>query len=54
MYDIYGNSVLVQIQQTQQASRLIIVDGSKLNPGIYFCRVQTADWTEIRKVILSR
>ncbi|MCX6286768.1 MAG: C25 family cysteine peptidase [Bacteroidetes bacterium] len=56
MYDTYGNRVLLMNQQgSPQAGRqMITVDASRLNPGMYFCRIQTDNWTEIRKVILSK
>ncbi|MCX6282316.1 MAG: C25 family cysteine peptidase [Bacteroidetes bacterium] len=56
IYDTYGNKVLALTHQAsqQQGKHLFTVDASRLDPGMYFCRIQTDSRTEIRKVILSR
>jgi len=56
VYNTYGNEVLVLNRQgTQQSGmQMIVVDASRLEPGMYFCRIQTNSWTEVRKIILSR
>ena len=54
IYDTYGHCVLKKTEQLKQSSQPIIIDGSSLSPGIYFCRIQGGSWTEVRKVIMNR
>ena len=56
LYDTYGNRMLTIDQQVIQTSgrQLINIDASRLNPGLYFCTIQTDSRTETKKVILSR
>ncbi|MEI7490645.1 MAG: C25 family cysteine peptidase [Bacteroidota bacterium] len=55
LFDTYGNRLLLMNRQGQQSGRQIFtVDAANLDPGMYFCRIQTESRTEIRKVILGR
>ena len=51
LYDIHGKLV---ISLNQQTPGIITVDGSKLEAGVYSCRIQSAARTETRKVVLCK
>lgn len=54
LYDAFGNCVLQKEQQVKNPSQPVTIDGSMLNPGIYFCLIQGRSRTEAGKVILCR
>ncbi|MCX6283050.1 MAG: C25 family cysteine peptidase [Bacteroidetes bacterium] len=55
LFDTFGNRMLLMNHLGQQDGRqFITIDAANLDPGMYFCRIQTESRTEIRKVILSR
>ncbi len=56
VYDTYGNNVMVTSQNIlpRGGRQTVTIDASRLSPGMYFCRIQAENWTEIRKIILSR
>ncbi|MEI6885653.1 MAG: C25 family cysteine peptidase [Bacteroidota bacterium] len=53
VFDTYGNK-LISVKQTAVADQGISMDAGGLNPGIYFCRIQGENFTEIRKIVKSR
>ncbi|MEI8005285.1 MAG: C25 family cysteine peptidase [Bacteroidota bacterium] len=54
VYDIYGNCLITEDKQFSKTSQAMMIDGSRLSPGIYFCRIQGGSWSGIRKVIKEK
>lgn len=53
IFDAFGNRV-ISVKQTVVADQGISIDAGRLNPGIYFCRIQGENFSEIRKIVKSQ
>lgn len=55
VYDILGNEVATLVNEYQEAGRYeVIFDASKLSSGVYFYKLQSGSFQEIKKMILLR
>lgn len=55
VYDILGRELKSIVKQNQQAGTYTVqFDGSGLSSGVYFYKLQTEDYTETRKMIITK
>lgn len=55
VYDILGNEVVTLVNEKQDAgNHSIEFDGSKYSSGIYFYKLQTGDFSKVRKMTLIK
>ena len=55
VYDILGKEVLVLVNEKQNAgSYEVDFDGSNFSSGIYFYKLQTENFSEIKKMTLMK
>ena len=55
VYDVLGNEVATLVNEEKSAGEYhVVFDGSKLASGIYFYKLQTSDFSAIKKMILLR
>jgi len=55
IYDAYGKKVETILNKRLSGTiQDIQVDCSKLNPGIYYCKLETENHVQVRKIIISR
>jgi hypothetical protein len=55
VFDITGQKVATAVNEVfPEGKHLVSFDGSTLKPGIYFYTIESGDYTETRKMIISR
>jgi hypothetical protein len=56
LFDTYGKIVCrrQEYESLSAGQQSLRMDTGNLNPGLYYCRIQTENFTEIKKVILTR
>lgn len=55
IYNLLGQEVITLIdQEMTSGTHQVIFDGSSLSSGIYFYRIQTTNFTDIRKMVLIK
>lgn len=55
IYDILGREITTLVNQSMEAGHhSVTFDGSGINSGIYFCTMQTSDYSENRKLLLLK
>ncbi|MCI0690563.1 T9SS type A sorting domain-containing protein [candidate division KSB1 bacterium] len=55
VYNVRGRTVAILVREHQPAGKYgVAFDGSKLPNGIYFCKIQSGNVVEARKMILMR
>jgi hypothetical protein len=55
VYDILGKEVAVLVNQNQTAGNYDVkFDGSKLESGVYFYRLNAGNFSEVKKLILMK
>jgi hypothetical protein len=55
VYDVSGKEVAVIVNEIKKAGTYTAeFDGSGLPSGIYFCRMQAGNFTEVRKLMLVK
>ena len=55
VYDILGKEVVVLVNQNQTAGNYDVkFDGSKLESGVYFYRLNAGNFSEVKKLILMK
>lgn len=55
VYDITGRLAVSLLEEYQEAGgHQVIWDGSGLSSGVYFCKLQTADFTDVKKMNLLK
>jgi hypothetical protein len=55
LYDLQGREVAVLVNERKEAGFFSVhFDGSNLASSIYFYRIQTEDFSQVRKMILAK
>jgi hypothetical protein len=55
VYDIKGGEIATLVNENKSAGRYTVsFDGTNLTSGIYFYRIQAGDFTDTRKMILTK
>ena len=60
LYDLLGREVIVLVKQQQEAGTYDIIWngnnslGKEVAAGMYFCRLNTNDYTQVRKLVLIK
>jgi len=56
VYDTYGRQVAVVQSDNEEMSgnHRVIFNTEKFNPGVYFCRIETNDYTVIKRIVQSK
>ena len=55
LYDVAGREVRrIVDEELDPGRRKVVVDATGLASGIYFCRMKAADFSEVKKVMLSK
>jgi hypothetical protein len=55
IYDYYNREIAVLVNEAQsQGDHQITFDGSKLNSGLYFCKIKSAQFSKTNKLMIMR
>lgn len=55
MYNLLGEEVATIVNTTQKAGRYeVVFDGSQLSSGMYVYRIETANFTSSKKLMLMK
>jgi len=55
VFDVLGREITTLVDQSMEAGRhTATFDGSGINSGIYFCKLQTSDYSASKKIVLLK